>query len=106
MMRSHDAIKEQNTIGWDHFFKGSITTKWSKIQQKVYSKINAERKKQNTTPLSKAFSGQWRAAKLIKQLVYYSFNAWQIRNIHLHKEREQAEYFKEREQLKQQVTEW
>ena len=40
----HDAIKEQNTIGWDNFFKGRIISKWSAIQQKVYSKINAERK--------------------------------------------------------------
>ena len=93
-----EAIKEQkNTIGWDQFFKGRITTKWSKIQQKVYSKINAERRKQNKTPSSKAFSGQeWWAAKIIKQVVYYSsLNAWQIRNNHLHKEKEQEEYYKE-----------
>ena len=87
-------------------FKGRITTKWSKTQQKVYSKINAERKKQNKTPLSKAFSGQWWAAKLIKQVVYYSLNAWQMRNNHLHKEKEQEEYYKERNELKQQVSEW
>ena len=43
------AIEEQNSIGWDQFFKGRITKKWSEIQQKVYSKINAERKKQNKT---------------------------------------------------------
>jgi hypothetical protein len=62
---------------------------------------------ENATPLSKTFSGQCWAAKLIKQVVYYSLNAWQIRNNHLlHKEKEQAEYYKEREQLKQQVTEW
>jgi len=86
------AIEEQNSIGWDQFFKGRITKKWSEIQQKVYSKINAERKKQNKTPLSKAFSGQWWAAKVINQVVYYSLNAWQIRNNHLHKEKEQEEH--------------
>jgi hypothetical protein len=101
-----EAIKEQNTIGWDQFFKGRITEKWSEIQQKVYSKINAERKKQNKPPLSKAFSGQWWAAKVIKQVVYYSLNAWQIRNNHLHKEKEQEEYYKERNNLQQQVSEW
>ena len=100
------AIEEQNKIGWDQFFKGRITKKWSEIQQKVYSKINAERKKQNKTPLSKAFSGQWWAAKVIKQVVYYSLNAWQIRNNHLHKEKEQEEYYKERNNLQMKVSEW
>ena len=38
--------------------------------------------------------------------MYYSLNAWQIRNNYLHKEKEQAEYFEERKELKQQVTEW
>jgi len=69
--------------------------------------VERDLQSENATPLSKTFSGQWWAAKLIKQVVYYSLNAWQIRNNHLlHKEKEQAEYYKEREQLKQQVTEW
>jgi hypothetical protein len=38
--------------------------------------------------------------------VYYSLNAWQIRNNHLHKEKEQEEYYKERNNLQQQVSEW
>jgi len=38
--------------------------------------------------------------------VYYSLNAWQIRNNHLHKEKEQEEYYKERNNLQMQVSEW
>ena len=38
--------------------------------------------------------------------MYYSLNAWQIRNNHLHKEKEQEEYYKERNNLQQQVSEW
>ena len=57
-------------------------------------------------PLPPKYSGQWWASNLIKQIIYYSLNEWQIRNNKLHADLTENQYNTDRTNLKHEVQEW
>jgi len=57
-------------------------------------------------PLPPKYSGQWWASNLIKQIIYYSLNEWQIRNNKLHADLTENQYNTDRTKLQHEVQEW
>lgn len=66
-----DAIKSQNSIGWDQFFCGRISKKWERVYQEDLDKID--------TGLYKQTTDKW--GRNIVELTYeLVLNCWSIRN--------------------------
>jgi hypothetical protein len=78
------APSNQDAIGWNNFFIGRLSKQWSDIQQHHYDTINRHRNDRCQDFLAPNYSGQWWASNLIKEIVFYSLNEWQIRNNKLH----------------------
>jgi hypothetical protein len=93
-------VDDQRKIGWYSVFKGRISLKWKAIQQQ-YS-----HSKRDTDTKAVYKTAEWWAAGLIQQLIYFSLNAWQIRNDHLHKEKEQLDKQVLRTNIQQEIGEW
>ena len=81
------AIKEQDTIGWEHFFCGRLSKEMENIQDREYE-IRLRSKDQT---LGKHFTGIWWTSRLIRLMIYFSLNEWQTRNDTLHNDRIQSE---------------
>ena len=93
-------IKSQRSIGWPSIFKGRISKTWQQIQQKHMTAQQGD----NSNTLYR--TAEWWAAGLIQQLIYFTLNTWQIRNDHLHKEKEQKETNKIRREVQEEMEEW
>lgn len=92
-------ISEQKNIDWSIFFKGRISRQWSNIQSRHYESPDL--------PASQAYkTGKWWASNLMRQVIYFSLNAWQIRNDVLHKDRLESNYEAERGKLRTHVRLW
>jgi hypothetical protein len=65
------ALKEQNQIGWDHWFKGRISNKWAELY--IQNLMLHEH------PTRNASIERW-GAKIIKLTFHYVLDAWQTRN--------------------------
>ena len=92
-------VQEQELIGWDNFFKGRISKHWSTLQEQHYSTLDL--------PECQAYkTGKWWASHVIRQLIYFSLNAWQIRNDTLHKDKVQSIYNSERSELRKRIRWW
>ena len=93
-------IKDQAEIGWDNFFKGRLAKGWGELQDTHFSSLDL--------PECQAYdkTGNWWAANLIWQVVYFSLNTWQIRNDILHKDKMDTEYKKERKELYKRARWW
>ena len=84
-----EAITEQNLIGWNNFFKGWISSKWSQSQDAYYAQrqqdyTNEDRRWNNGTVWSKI---------LVQQLHIISQETWTFRNkdIYGHSKQEEQE---------------
>ena len=87
-----ELVADQKDIGWDNFFRGRIALGWSKLQNDQYSTMEL--------PEGQAYkTGTWWASNLIRQIIYFSLNSWQIRNDVLHKDKVETEYKRERTEL-------
>ena len=85
-------VDDQKEIGWDNFFRGRMATGWSKIQSDHYATLDM--------PECQAYkTGSWWTSNLIRQVIYFSLNSWQIRNDVLHKDKVATEYKRERDEL-------
>ena len=76
------AIKEQNTIGWQHFLKGRLSKQWSTAQQACYAQ-RTDLDKRKYTIL------RWRR-RLVKSIIEGSIKCWETRNQALHGDTIQA----------------
>lgn len=68
----YDTFKEQETIGWEQFSQGLLSTKWSLLQQEHYSSIGSKR------------NGLAWASQCILQLWDINLKLWMYRNTQLH----------------------
>jgi hypothetical protein len=93
-------IQEQQAIGWMEIFKGRLSVRWYGIQHDYLRKTVDE---ENTKPYKTA---EWWTIGIIQQLVYFSLNAWQIRNDYLHREREKREEQKLRITMQEEMAHW
>lgn len=90
------AHSNQDAIGWNNFLKGWLSKQWSKTQQSTYDTMNRRRNARCQDFLAPKYSGQWWASNLIKQIISYSLNEWQIRNNKLHAEITENQYSTDR----------
>ncbi len=82
-------------------FKGHISTHWQLLQER-YMTHNAR-----TNPWLDYFTPTYWVSTVIQQfLVYFTLNAWQIRNEKLHADKVQTAYVTERRALKSNVHGW
>jgi hypothetical protein len=81
-------------------FKGRLSVRWYGIQHDYLRKTVDE---ENTKPYKTA---EWWTIGIIQQLVYFSLNAWQIRNDYLHREREKREEQKLRITMQEEMAHW
>ena len=100
-----ELINEQNKIGWDHFLKGRLSRRFNEIQERYYKKIRddvlgSERR------LSPKYKGRWWTKELIKRLIFYSLNIWQIRNEIAHTDDDINQKRKENELSSRRIIEW
>lgn len=98
--RLYQLTTEQRAIGWDSLLKGRLSNQWQEIQRLHFRVLN----KNDQLPLYK--TAEWWTAGLIQQLIYFTLNAWQIRNDYLHRDREMKERNRERQQLQEEMTVW
>ena len=80
------AIKEQDTIGWEQFFRGRLSKEIGQIQDREYEILRSK-----DPTLQKHFTGTWWTSHLIRLIIYFSLNEWQTRNDTLHNDRIQSE---------------
>jgi hypothetical protein len=97
-----DAIASQSRIGWDQFFKGRFSKKWSSIQDDYFDEL----RQQKNHSLKPHHDGEWWASNLIKHVIYVALNAWQMRNDKLHQNKEKNSYNKDRERLLNELRKW
>ena len=95
-MQVQMAIIEQDKIGWDHFFKGRVSREWQTIQDCEY-----ERLRQQGEEIPNYKTGMWWTTRLIRLVIYFALNEWQVRNDHLHEKKEKTEREVRRTQLKE-----
>lgn len=70
--RTRTVIRDQNTIGWNHFMLGRFSYGWKILQDEYYKKIQSRR------------TGQRWAELLIKELWRIHWSMWDQRNKALH----------------------
>ena len=99
-------IKEQNEIGWLNFFRGRISKRFSVIQGNYYDEIRRRIDGTGIGKLSKQYKGQWWSRELIRQMIFYSLNLWQIRNEFAHVGNEDKEKIREKKKINDKVMEW
>ena len=85
--------------------KDVLSKQWSEIQQSHYDTTNRRRNTKCRDILSPKYSGQWWASNLIKQIIFYSQNEWQIRN-KLHADITENQHNTDSTNLKNEVQEW
>ena len=95
-MSVQTAIIEQDKIGCDQFFKGRLSREWQVIQDHEY-----ERLKQQGEEIPNYKTGMWWTTRLIRLIIYFTLNEWQVRNDHLHEKKEKTERDVRRTQLKE-----
>ena len=93
-------ICDQRALGWDSIFKGRLCKMWKEIQRKHI----ASHRDDEQHPGYK--TAEWWTAGLIQQIIYFTLNAWQIRNDHLHREKEQQEKQKCRQNAQSEMERW
>ena len=76
------AIAEQDTIGWQHFLKGRLSTHWSYAQQACYTQ-RTDLDKRKFTIL------RWRR-RLVRSIIDGCIKCWETRNQALHGDTLQA----------------
>ena len=95
----YELVQDQKEIGWDNFFKGRISKRWGDIQDRFFVALDL--------PDCQAYkTGLWWASNVIRQIIYFSLNSWQIRNDALHKDKVQTTYNEERKELRCRVRWW
>ena len=94
------AIQEQDTIGWEHFFRGRLSKEMGKIQDREYEAI----RKKDPELGTKHFTGTWWTSRLIRLLLYFSLNEWQTQNDTLHENNTISEREKKRKTLKAKIN--
>jgi len=92
------AIREQNLIGWDLTVKGLLSKRWGTIQDEEYDRIR-EREK-----LEVWYTGDWWSKNLIKHIIFWALNEWQLRNDCLHKEKEQRRKDDQRREYHEEIS--
>jgi hypothetical protein len=93
-------VEEQQQIGWMEIFKGRLTTRWTTIQRQYM------RQEIDDYPTPSYRTAEWWTIGLIQQLIYFTLNTWQIRNDHLHREKEIQEAMKRRVLLQEEMLSW
>jgi hypothetical protein len=93
-------IREQQTIGWVEIFKGHLSNTWTKIQH-LHSRLDID-----TMPPNPHRTAERWTIGIVQQLIYITLNTWQIRNDHLHRERETQEKMKLRNKLHEEMHDW
>ena len=74
-MRVQKAVDEQDEIGWDHFFKGRLSKEWQIIQDEEYQMLSGRGEK-----VLRHQTGMWWTARMIRLIIYFALNEWQVRN--------------------------
>ena len=74
-----DLLEEQQTIGWNKFLEGFLSTGWAEIQARYYIGIRSRR-----------CSRRWVSA-LVKKVWLVSWDQWQQRNETVHQQQQQPQ---------------
>ena len=98
-------IREQNEIGWSHFFKGRMSKEFIIIQEKYYEGIREKIEETGIGKLSLKFKGSWWMKEIIKRIIFYSLNMWQIRNEFVHGEN-RPKKAKEKDMINKEIVQW
>ena len=94
-------VDAQKKIGWMNLFKGRLSLIWRELQLKHMS-----RTENPDSPRPEYQTADYWASNVIQQIVYYSLNAWQIRNDKLHEDKVEKAYMAKRRSLKSEVRGW
>ena len=98
-MRVQKAVDEQDEIGWDQFFKGRLSKEWQLIQDEEYQRLSNQGEK-----VLKHQTGLWWTARLIRLIIYFALNEWQVRNDTLHETKDKTAREATRNRLKMIAT--
>ena len=101
-----DLITEQERIGWLEFYKGLITKRFCDIQTEYYKKLNDRRSEENLEELPRRFTGEYWTKEFIKHIVYFALVQWQIRNDHVHEEKEYSDKKEKRKRINDEIIKW
>ena len=101
-----ETIRQQNDIGIREIFKGRLSKMFRKIQDDYYDKLRDRIEETGVGKLSKKFSGSWWVKGIIKQLIFYSLNLWQIRNEFAHEDDEEKKRNEELLKIKNEIIKW
>lgn len=80
MMHVQYALNEQDAIGWDQFFKRRLSKEWQMIQDHKYERL----RKQGEKIPSHHQTGMWWTTRMIRLIIYFALNEWQVRNERLY----------------------
>ena len=98
-MRVQKAVDEQDEIGWDQFFKGRMSKEWQIIQGEEYQTLSNQGEK-----ILNHQTGLWWKTRIIRLIIYFALNEWQVRNDTLHKMKDKTAREATRNRLKMIVT--
>ena len=98
-MRVQKAVDEQDEIGWDQFFKGRLSKEWQIIQDEEYQILSNKGEK-----VLRHQTGLWWTARMIRLIIYFALDEWQVRNDTLHETKDKTAREATRNRLKMIVT--
>ena len=97
----HKLVDSQAIIGWDNIFKGRISVEWRHLQT-IHLRQTEDPKK----PRPAYRTATYWASCLIQQIVYFTLNAWQIRNDKLHDDKVESERAAKRKEYFREMQDW
>ena len=99
-------IEDQNKIGWMNLFKGRLTKLFREVQDRYYREKNKKLEELGMRQLGKGYQASIWIKGMIKQIVFYALNMWQLRNEVVHEGSDMKKLKKKRDETHRNIIKW